>query len=127
MWISRRDRPDVKREALAEDGQVTIEDRVGVYAEGERRNLTVYGPGGYFWRPGVGQQVLVLKLGQQGEQPCVAGAELAETEWTPGEVMLYSDGASITLRNNGRVEIRGKVHISGDLYVNGEKYPPCRN
>ena len=120
MWISRRERPDVKREALAEDGQVTIEDQVGVYAEGERRNLPVYGPGGYLWRPGAGQQVLVLKLGQQGEQPCVAGAELSEAEWTPGEVKLYSNGASIVLRNNGRVEIQG------DVYINGEKYQPCK-
>ena len=121
MWLSRRERPEeVKREALAEDGQVTIEDGVGVYAEGERRNLPVYGPGGCRWRPSENQQVLVLKLGRQGEQPCVAGAQVGETELEPGEIELFSNGASIVLHNSGRVDIQGR------LYINGEPYSPCR-
>lgn len=121
MWLSRRERPEeVKREALAEDGQVTMEDGVGVYAEGERRNLPVYGPGGYQWRPSANQQVLVLKLGRQGEQPCVAGAQVGENELAPGEIRLFSNGASIVLHNSGRVDIQGS------LYINGEPYSPCR-
>ena len=121
MWLSRRERPEeLKQEALAEDGQVTLEETVGVYAEGERRNLPVYGPGGYRWRPCADQQVLVLKLGRQGEQPCVAGAAVGETELAPGEIEVFSNGAKIVLHNSGRVD------IWGNLFINGQPYSPCR-
>jgi phage gp45-like len=50
----------------------------------------------------------------------VAGAETAADGLDPGEVKLYSNGASIVLRNNGRVE------ISGNVYINGDIYRPCK-
>lgn len=120
MWISRRAWPESKREALAEGGEVTVEEQVGVYAEGERRGLPVYGPGGYRWRPCAGEQVLVLKLGQDGEQPCVAGSAIDLDSISAGDVEIYTEGARIRLSKEGRVD------IDGQLFINGEPYAPCR-
>ena len=122
VWLARREMRNFPAEALAEDGVVTLSgEHVAVYAQGERRYLPVYGPGGYCWRPMTGDQVLVLKLGQEGEQCCVAGTRAAAPEeLAPGEVMLRSGGGGcIWLKNDGTVELTGVVKI------NGEKYKPC--
>ena len=122
MWLSRREMRYSSGEAPAEDGVVTLAgEETAVYAQGERRRLPVYGPGGCCWRPAVGDRVLVLKLGQESEQCCVAGMlEEAPEELKPGELVLRSrGGAEIWLKNVGTVEITGEVKI------NGEKYQRC--
>lgn len=122
MWLARRMKKTPAGEAAAEDGVVTLAGgEVAVYAQGERRGLPVYSPGGCCWRPAVDDRVLVLKLGAEGEQCCVAG-KLSEPEKAlePGELMLCSrGGASIRLKNDGTVEITGAVKI------NGADYMPC--
>ena len=37
----------------------------------------------------------------------------------PGEVRLYTGGASITLKNDGRILLAGRVAVEGGLTVNG--------
>lgn len=70
MWTSERNRNLPLREAAAEIGTVTLGgDPAGVSLGGERRWLTVYGPGGYCWRPTAGDKVLVLKAGAEGSPP----------------------------------------------------------
>ena len=71
MWISEREwRRAEQARAAALAGEVTLAgDPAGVYLDGERRALPVFGPGGYVWRPAVGQRVLVLKAGERGEAP----------------------------------------------------------
>ena len=50
MWISRR--KETRQTERAQVGNVTVEGRlVGAMLDGERRDLPVYGPGGYVWRP----------------------------------------------------------------------------
>ena len=116
MWLSERERRRVEeRRAAALVGQVTLGgDPAGVYLDGERRDLPVFGPGGYVWRPGLGQQVLVLKAGEQGEAPCVAGAECGG-QWTlePGEVLIHSGEASIRLKADGTVAVTGRMTVNG--------------
>lgn len=74
MWIAERSRRRLEPAELAGVGQVTLpEDPAGVWLDGERRMLPVFAPGGYVWRPSLGEQVLVLKTGRQGEAPCVLG------------------------------------------------------
>lgn len=87
---------------------------MGVYLAGERRNLPVFGPGGYCWRPSLEQEVLVLKTGAAGESLCIAGEPCVEAV-KPGEVRISSSGgASITLTQDGAVNIQGqKVTING--------------
>ena len=46
MWISRR--KETRQTERAQVGNVTVEGRlVGAMLDGERRDLPVYGPGGY--------------------------------------------------------------------------------
>ena len=86
----------------------------GVYLAGERRELPVFGPGGYVWRPEEGEQVLVLKTGQAGEAPCVAGQACGQ-DWNlaAGEVLIYSGSASIRIGGGG-------IRLTGDVLVNGK-------
>ena len=128
MWLARREMRTTPAEAPAEDGVVTLSgEDVAVYAQGERRHLPVYGPGGYCWRPAMGDRVLVLKLGQEGEQCCVAGLrEEPPGGLKPGEVMLRAGNASIWLKNSGTVEITGEIVLKGAVIVNGEPYKPCK-
>ena len=128
MWLSSRLRPAVPT-ADADLGTTTIAGgSAGVLTRGEVRDLPVYGPGGYIWQPAGGDAVLVIKGGPGGEEQCVAGARQKKPPMAlrPGEVCLYAPGgASIRLRNDGALELRGAVRIQGELIVNGEPYMPC--
>ena len=127
MWLSRQMKPSVPT-ADADLGTTTISGgSVGVLTRGEVRALPVYGPGGYIWLPENGAAVLVIKGGPGGEEQCVAGTRQAAVpqNMEPGEVYLYGpDGASIYLRRNGTIEMRGTVSIQGALLVNGEPVDP---
>ena len=92
---------------------------MAVLTRGEDRSLPVYGPGGLVWTPKAGDTVLVIKGGSGREEQCIAGAlARRETdELEPGELRLYSGGASLTLRNDGTVEIYGRLMVNGSLYV----------
>lgn len=86
----------------------------GVYLAGEPAGAAVFGPGGYVWRPEEGEQVLVLKTGQAGEAPCVAGQACGQ-DWNlaAGEVLIYSGSASIRIGGGG-------IRLTGDVLVNGK-------
>lgn len=114
MWTSERNRNLPAREAAAELGTVTLGgDPAGVSLGGERRWLTVYGPGGYSWRPTAGDKVLVLKAGAEGESPCILGTTQGEEALKPGEVRLAGCGSSIHLGEDG-------VSLTGQVYINGQ-------
>ena len=114
MWTSERNRNLPAREAAAELGTVTLGgDPAGVSLGGERRWLTVYGPGGYSWRPTAGDKVLVLKAGAEGESPCILGTTQGEEELRPGEVRLAGSGSAIHLGEDG-------VSLTGQVYINGQ-------
>lgn len=117
MWTSERNRNLPLREAAAEIGTVTLGgDPAGVSLGGERRWLTVYGPGGYCWRPTAGDKVLVLKAGAEGESPCVLGTVQepeGDAPLRPGEVRLKGGGSAIHLGQD-------RLELSGQLYLNGQ-------
>ena len=117
MWLSEQRRRTARGEETAEVGVVTLEgERTGVYLSGERRDLPVLGPGGYCWRPAAGEQVLVIKAGEDGEQPWVVGTACpAAEELTPGDVGIYAGGAAVVLRGDGTVDLRGAVKLNGAL------------
>ena len=104
MWTSDRRKTRQAGESWVDWGEVTLEgDPAGAYLDGERRQLAVYGPGGYCWKPALGDRVLVLKAGQGGESPCVAGKRQGEAETLgAGEV-----------RTDGRLELNGQVMVNG--------------
>lgn len=112
MWTSERDRRPRAEEPAAELGTVTLGgDPAGVSLGGERRWLTVYGPGGYSWRPTAGDKVLVLKAGAEGEVPCILGTAQAGDGLKPGEVRLSGGESSIRLGQ--------RLELGGELYLNG--------
>lgn len=115
MWLSKRDGSGTSWREAAQVGNVTVPgDPAGVALDGERRNLPVFGPGGYVWRPYRNQEVLVVKAGADGELPCVAGVR-GQPDWnlSPGEVYLYSPGASVWMRSDGVISMSGKVLVNG--------------
>lgn len=114
MWLAQQQRRRSK-DGGSQVGTVTLGgDPTGVCLDGERRDLPVFAPGGYIWRPARGDQVLVLKTGADGEAPCVAGARCNGTyAVAEGEVLLYSGGASIRLSTDGTVSVTGKLQVNG--------------
>ena len=115
MWTSERSRRPRAEEAPAEVGEITLsQGTAGVSLGGERRWAALCCPGGYAWRPAAGDRVLVLKAGEQGEAPCVAGAECGG-QWTlePGEVLIHSGEASIRLKADGTVAVTGRMTVNG--------------
>lgn len=127
MWISRKMRP-APPTADADLGVTTIAGgQAGVLTRGEVRSLPVYGPGGYRWMPQNGAEVLVIKGGPGGQEQCVAGMRQAETQepMEPGEVLIRGGGASIYLKADGSLVLKGRVCVEGPLVINGEPYKPC--
>ena len=122
MWISEQGRRRPQADGAALVGQVTLPgDPAAVYLDGERRELPVFGPGGYIWRPARDQQVLVLKTGAAGEAPCVAGALCGEKrEVSPGEVVIYSGTSTIRVSQGNIVITGGNVNLQGRVLVNGK-------
>ena len=127
MWISKKMRP-APPTADADLGVTTIAGgQAGVLTRGEVRSLPVYGPGGYLWMPQNGAEVLVIKVGPGGQEQCVAGMRQGapEASMQPGEVLIRSGGASIYLKADGSLLLRGRVCVEGELLINGEPYRPC--
>ena len=94
-------------------GQTTLSgDPAGAYLDAERRALVVFAPGGYVWRPAVGEEVLVLK--QEGENSCVVGVRCGG-DLAPGEVLIHAGqgDAAVKLGNDGTVSLMGQVLING--------------
>lgn len=111
--MSRRERMRGP-EGQALVGPVTVAgDPAGAFLEGERRGLEVYAPGGYHWVPGLGDEVLALKAGQEGEKPCLLGVPSRGEGLRPGEVLIRAGKSTILLTPEGRVEIRGRVTVNG--------------
>ena len=129
MWTSERNRNLPVREAPAEVGTVTLGgDPAGVSVGGERRWLSVYGPGGYSWRPTSGDKVMVLKAGAEGESPCILGTTQDAEDLKPGEIRLTGVDCALFL-GQGEVEMTGVkgglrlgrkgLELSGGLSVDG--------
>lgn len=100
---------------MAAVGRVTLPgDPAAVWLDGERRALPVFAPGGYIWRPSRGEQVLVIKTGEQGEAPCVLG-ERCRDDWEleEGEILIHSGKAALHMKVDGTVAITGSLTVNG--------------
>lgn len=113
MWLSKRIMHEAPEEDAATLGTVTMGgDDAAVVTDSEKRSARIITPGGYCWQPSAKDSVLVIK-GNELYVPGMLQSSAAELD--AGEVRVFSNGASITLRNNGRIE------IDGELYVHGQK------
>lgn len=120
MWLSRQGKRRAEERAPAQVGETTVSGgTVAVCTEGEERELRMYAPGGYRWRPEVGRKVLVLKAGAYGEERCVAGAECDGGGLEPGEVELACGGGAIRLCRDGTIRMSGTVLVNGRPVLTG--------
>ena len=108
MWLTSFMAKNMKAQPGAEKAVVTEskDSRVGLMTESKHVDVPVVAPFGYICRVPVGQQAVMVPA-LQGDvcagvvMPCVQELE-------SGEVMLYSKGATLVLKNDGRVLINGK-------------------
>ena len=118
MWLSRKIVQHTPENEAATLGTVSIGGAdAAVVTDGEKRNARVISPGGYLWQPDTSDSVLVIR----GNELYVPGVLQSGGALAPGEVMLYSGGASIHLRNDGTIEITGRVEITGEAFVNNRR------
>ena len=111
MWLSQNLVRGTSAQEKLQPGVVTVGGASpAVLTDGEKRNLKILSPGGYFWHPDTGDDVLVLKNGEIIAKPC----ECAELK--PGEVCIKSaGGAEIRLSNDGNIYIKGNVIKEGEM------------
>ena len=109
MWLSRRMAAETA--AVADvDGIVSVGgEHPAVVTDGESRTVEVLAPGGIIWRPDAMQRVLLW----QGN---IVGAVQQTADLAPGELLLYTRGASVRLGNDG------SIRLTGDVYINGERW-----
>lgn len=109
MWTWEQERRHRAEEPPAQLGMVTLGGaETAANLGGERRWLGVCTPGGLQWKPRQGEQVLVLKSGQEA---WVLGVMHEEEEIEPGQVRLRGENCSVLLAN--AVEIQGEVKLNG--------------
>ena len=117
MWLSKQ--VALRRGAAEEPAAATVSvggEAPAVVTDGERRQARLFSPGGYCWRPGGGDTVLVVG----GGEPCVAGREQqCPVALAPGEVYIYSGGAAIHLKDTGEIVLHGRLVVEGGAAVTG--------
>ena len=105
MWITQRLSQPV-RPTAAENGRVDSFQQTSLSATGsaQRRDIPLYAPAG----------VISLLLPCAGEAVC-AGVRVTQAHGLqPGELRLFSaGGASITLKNDGTIELCGTIIHTG--------------
>lgn len=121
MWLSEKLTRGRQKEA-AEYGTVTIGgENAAVLMSGEARNLETICPNGLSWLPEMRRQVVVVHTAD-GERLIVGMLGGSDGDLEGGEVRLYSQKASLTLKNNGDLLIKGESYIDGNVYINGRLF-----
>ncbi|MGN0459319.1 MAG: hypothetical protein ACI4RL_02160 [Ruminococcus sp.] len=107
MWITNYIAKE--RSSNPVTGEITGGSSVkaDVFASGEYNNMRMAVPYGVIYNPPVGATGVVLPT-ERGNM-LIGVCPDDDIDLDPGEVMLYSSGgASIVLKNNGKVLINGK-------------------
>lgn len=118
MWLSKRAGRQDQPETAAISTVTISGERIAALSGGETRGMRTVAPAGIIWRPRVGQEVLVVKCGAEGD--FVAGAvQSGAGGLDSGDVAIDTGAARIRVRANGCIELSGNVSITGTLAVNG--------
>lgn len=108
MWLSREIAIGSKKQELCKLGDVTKANSKNavIQAEREYRNIQSVYPFGFISVPTIGSKAVITPT----DNGFVFSGVISEgANLEPGELMLYSaGGASIVLKNNGKVLINGK-------------------
>lgn len=133
MWLSEHMKFSGNLErSVAETGVVSLGGAsIAVVTQGERRKLSMALPGGFRWRPALGQRVLVL-TSSEGEAIVVGAVPEEDGAVEAGELEIHGENCAICLKKSGDVLISGRsikltggVDIVGGLSVDGKAYKPC--
>lgn len=111
MWSWELERRLPHGEEQARTGRVTLGGGTAVELGGERRGSVLCAPGGYDWRPGQDETVLVVQ-NRAGEPPCVVGTVEQRQELAPGQVRIR--GGSCVILLGECLELTGQVKINGE-------------
>lgn len=113
MWLSKKMAAEAAQEMPVAGGIVTVSGAMtAVMTDSEERDARIAAPGGYYWRPEVGQNVLVSRSGGL----TVLGRVQENAALAPGEVRIQTGSASIRLLPDGT------IRLDGEIYLNGEKW-----
>lgn len=119
MWLAEQAALGARDgEQGAEIGVVTIGGaKPAVMLEGEKRQTEMLTPGGVYWAPAAGQQVAVLRCGDE----CFVCGQVQEQQikLESGDVLIKSGAGQVYLHGNGAIELVGEVNVRGNLYING--------
>lgn len=109
MWILNYVTKNSINDSLAEKGNIkgASDGCVKVNASSDYAKIPIAAPYGISYVPTAGEESVVLSAG--GENICL-GTLSKNADLNPGELMLRSSGgASIALKNDGKVYINGRV------------------
>ena len=120
MWLSKQTTHRAGQRITAPlCGTVTLSGpETAAYTDAERRGLAVCAPGGFFWRPSVRDEVLVIKEGGRGY--VVAALPKEKPELEPGEILLKAGLSGLSLKPDGQVVISGKKVTVGGTVIYDE-------
>ena len=118
MWLSKRIMQEQPEPDSATLGTVSIGGaEAAVVTDTEKRQAKLITPGGYCWKPSAADNVLIVK----GNELYLTGQLMhGADELGEGEVRVYSLGASLTLRNDGRIVLNGDVELAGSMEIMGD-------
>lgn len=104
MWLSENRKS--KNEKYI-SGTISLEgEKYGVVGFTEYRGTVLFAPGGYFWKPMLGDRVLAIK----SDETDIVGKMCESVDIEPGEVCIRSaGGAEIRLGNDGNIYLRGNI------------------
>ena len=110
MWISEyiAGRSFGKESASKGEISAAANGSVSVSATRDYHGIPTVSPGGFAYMPVTGEKTVVIS-GEDGAM-CLGVFAQPSEHLQPGELMLYSaGGASIVLKNDGRVLINGRA------------------
>ena len=122
MWLSEN---TVKKQSFkaADTGTVTVSgNEPAVFTDSELRSVNIIIPGGFAWKPGIGDETLIIKSGDG--RKCAVGKYGNEyiNGISAGEVKIFSKGGTIWVKNDGTIAVDGTLQVSGRVEATGGFY-----
>lgn len=109
MWLLNYVTKNSLSDSVSDKGSIkgSSDGSVQINASSNYSKIPIAAPYGISYAPTVGEESVVLSAG--GEDICI-GTLVKNENLKPGELMLSSSGgASIVLKNDGKVYINGKA------------------
>ena len=112
MWLSKQMSKFIDDKSKASLAEITRSDNamVNVQKDIEHREVSIISPLGIAYSPKLEQNAVVMQVDDLNY--CI-GVKMPDKNLNPGDLLLYSDKASISIKSDGSIEINGDVKING--------------